>query len=303
MDGQINWHDLEIFHAVLDAGSFSAAARQLDLSQPTVSRHIEALEQKLGRELFTRARSGLEPSELALTLGQHAARMSEGMYAIQRTLDGEEEKPGGLVTLTLAHGFGSIPVALCLDDFHVEYPDISIDLKFGAVRNDLGRRESDIDVRWEKPSEAELISRSMGPLHFGLYASPRYLQRYGVPEGPEDLDEHMFPYGDPELMGLVIDSMVEYGFNPRRFPFRTSRNMMMTHVLGSMGITLSMAPVGLAPQNMTRVVPDYRWATQGMWLTMHSALRRNTRIRVVWERLVERLPAIIASTRGETETR
>ena len=74
MDEPLNWHDLEIFHAVLEQGSFSAAARELGLSQPTVSRHIEQLERTLGKELFTRTSTGLTPSELALDLGHYAGQ-------------------------------------------------------------------------------------------------------------------------------------------------------------------------------------------------------------------------------------
>ena len=129
MDEAINWHDLEIFHAVLEQGSFSGAARALGLSQPTVSRHIEALERSLGKELFARTGTGLEPSELALALGEHAARMNDGMYGIQRVLDGKEEAPRGVVTISLPHGFGGIPLALSLVGFHDHYPDIAIDLK------------------------------------------------------------------------------------------------------------------------------------------------------------------------------
>ncbi len=140
MDDPINWHDLEILHVVLEQGSFSQAARASGLSQPTVSRHIEALEQRLGKELFVRTSTGLEPSEIALTLGQHTAQMSEGMFAVQRTLDGKEEAPRGLVTVSMPYGFGGILLARALAGFHQRYPDISIDLKFGPPQSDLGPR-------------------------------------------------------------------------------------------------------------------------------------------------------------------
>ena len=97
MDEPINWHDLEIFHAVLEAGSFSGAARSLGLSQPTVGRHIEALERTLGKELFTRTSSGLEPSEIAQSLGKHAARpnlSTHGWFGLSRDLP----EPGSYIT-------------------------------------------------------------------------------------------------------------------------------------------------------------------------------------------------------------
>jgi DNA-binding transcriptional LysR family regulator len=297
MNGSINWHDLEIFHAVLEQGSFSGAARALGLSQPTVSRHIESLERTLGRELFTRNSSGLEPSELALSLADYAGQMSEGMFGIRRLLDDKEKAPSGTVTLSLPHGIGGIPLARSFDGFHDVYPDISIDLKFGPPQNNLGRREADIDVRLDRPSEPELISKGMGPVHFGIYATEDYLRRHGIPSEPADLNEHFLPYTDEYLMAPVLESLAEFGVNPRRFPFGCSGNTMLVQVLGNMGVTLNMAAVGLQLPGMKRLFPEYFWATPELWITMHSALRRNTRIRAVWDWLVEHLPEITAGTR------
>jgi DNA-binding transcriptional LysR family regulator len=297
MDEPLNWHDLEIFHAVLEQGSFSAAARELGLSQPTVSRHIEQLERTLGKELFTRTSTGLTPSELALDLGHYAGQMSENMFGIRRVLDGKEEIPEGVVTINLPHGIGGIPLARALDGFHDEYPDISIDLKFGPPQMNLGRREADIDVRLEDPSEPEVIVKSVGPLHFGLYGAENYLQRYGHPRQPSDLNDHYLPYTDEYLMEPVLESLRAFGVEPRRFPFRCTSNTMLVQVFGYMGVTLSMIPVGLEYASMERLFPEYHWETAPIWLTMHSALRRNARIRVVWEWLSKNLPEVTASTR------
>ena len=299
MSEQLNWHDLEILHAVLETGSFSGAARDLNLSQPTVSRHIDALERKLGKELFARAHGALQPSKLALDLGDHAAGMNEGMFAIRRVLDGVEEKPQGIVTINLPHGIGGIPVARSLEDFHHQFPDITVDLKFGPPQNNLGRREADIDVRLAEPAEPELICRCVGAVYFGLYATPEYLEQHGVPQKPEELNHHAFPEADDFLMGPVKKSLAEFGTEPQHFPFRCSGNTMLVQVLAYMGITLGLIPIGMGPAFMQRLFPDYRWEAPPLWLTMHSGLRRNAAIRAVWNWLVEQLPLVTARTRGE----
>jgi len=296
----INWHDLEILHAVLELGSFSGAARALGLSQPTVSRHIDGLERRLGRELFIRANGSLEPSRLALDLGEHIAGMNEGMFAVRRVLDGREEKPRGIVTVNLPHGIGGIPAARALDGFHDHFPDICVDLKFGPPQNNLGRREADIAVRMSEPGEPELVCRCVGALHFGIYASPAYLKHHGTPHRPEDLNEHFLPHADDFLMEQVLKSLADFGVEPRRFPFRCSGNTMLVQVLAYMGITLGMVPIGLEIMPMQRLIPDYRWEAAPLWLTMHSGLRRNAAIRAVWDWLVERLPKITAGTRRES---
>lgn len=299
MSDALNWHDLEILQAVLEQGSFSAAARSLGLSQPTISRHIEALERKLGKDLFTRGNGEIEPTRIALDLGEHTAGMNEGMFAIQRVLDGKEEAPAGIVTVSLPHGTGGIPLAKALEDFHLDYPDISIDLKFGPPQSNLGRREADIDLRMSEPNEPELVRYCLGNLHFGVYASDHYLNKHGAPQNIAELSEHYWPHADDFLMEPVLASLAPFGVAPQRFPFRCSGNTMLVQVLAYMGITLGMIPIGLEYAQMQRIFPEYCWRAPPMWLTMHSSLRRNTRIRSVWDRLVEHLPGIFALSRAD----
>ncbi|MEJ2533078.1 MAG: LysR family transcriptional regulator [Halioglobus sp.] len=298
MDEPINWHDLEIFHAVLEQGSFSGAARVLGLSQPTVSRHIEGLERRLGRELFMRNGTGLEPSEIALDIGHLVAQMGDRMFAIQRTLDGRETSPAGIVTVSLPYAFGGIVLATALDGFHLHYPDISIDLKFGPPQSDLGRRETDIDLRWDRPVEPDVITRGIGAFHMGIFASERYLERYGRPEKPKDLNDHCFPYVDEPLMGIILESMARLDIRPTRFLFRCSGNTMLAAVLCLQGNTLNLYPLSLEPPSLQRVVPEYRFISPDFWLTMHGGLRRNRPIRAVWDWLVEHLPVFFEQTRS-----
>lgn len=297
MAESLNWSDLEIFHAVLEHGSFSAAARELGMSQPTVSRHIEALERKLGRELFVRAPGGLAPSALARDLGQRTADMSEGMFAARRLLDGHREIPQGIVALSLPYGMGGLVLLQALKGFELAYPEVSIDLRFGPPQNNLGRREADIDLRWTEPTEPEVISLSMGTWHFGLYAAPEYLERYGTPHTAEDLNEHLFPYVEEGVMKIWLEALAEHGITPRRFPFRCTGNLLLQAFMGIDGRTLGAMPVNLHSPTTVRVLPELSIASPPIWLAMHSALRRNAAIRAVWDWLVEHMPRIMQMTR------
>jgi DNA-binding transcriptional LysR family regulator len=297
MDDPLNWHDLEIFHAVLEHGSFSAAARALGMSQPTVSRHVESLERRLGRELFVRAPSGLAPSALAREMGQRTADMSEGMFGVQRLLDGQLKEPQGIVTLSLPYGFGGIVLMRALREFHDHYPDVSIDLRLGPLQSNLGRREADIDLRWLEPAEPEVISRRMGHWHFGLYATDHYLRRHGIPQRITDLNDHAFPLADDAVMEFIVEQLAEHGVQLRRFPFRCTGNLMLNTLMSAESCTMGLLPNGLHPPAMIRVLPEFHIASPAMWLTMHSALRRNTPIRAVWDWLQEHLPPVMQATR------
>jgi DNA-binding transcriptional LysR family regulator len=297
MSEPLNWHDLEIFHAVLEHGSFSAAARTLHMSQPTVSRHIDALERKLGRELFVRAAAGLQPSELALRLRDAAAEMNEGMFTVRRLLDGAQSAPRGVVTLSIPFGIGNIIVAKALEGFHERFPDISIDLKLGPSQTNLGRREADIDLRWQEASEPDVISRALGSFETGLFASESYLRKYGVPRSAEELENHGFPWLDEAIMERFLPQLEQLGVRPRHFPFRCSSNFMVMMQLANLGLTLGYSPFGFLPPAMTRLLPAVRAVSPPLWLTMHSALRRNAPIRAAWDWLVERMPPVMQMTR------
>ncbi len=299
----INWHDLEILHAVLEQGSFSGAARTLGLSQPTVSRHIDGLERRLGKELFARANGTLEPSDLARNLGEHTTGMNEGMFAIRRVLDGAEEKPQGIVNLSLPYGFGGMVLVEVLADFHLHYPGISIDLKLGPPQSNLGRREADIDLRWQAPTEPEIVHKRLGSFHMGLFAAQSYIERHGEPRSHAELVDHYFPYADEGIMQLILDSLDEHGGRPGRFPFRCSGNLMLAATMSIMGVTINVFPLTLQPATLVRLLPAYHFTSPEFWLTMHSGLRRNSAIRAVWDWLVDRMPPLLARTRAEAEAR
>ena len=99
-------------------------------------------------------------------------------------------------------------------------------------------------------------------------------------------------------MEPVLKSLAEFGVEPRRFPFHCSGNSMMIQVLGYMGVTLSMIPIGMEYALMQRLFPEYHWEAAPLWINMHSSLRRNARIRMVWEWLIEHLPPTIENTRA-----
>jgi DNA-binding transcriptional LysR family regulator len=298
VNGAINWHDLEVFHTVLELGSFSGAARHLGLSQPTVSRRIEALERSLGKELFTRTATGLEASEIALAMAEHAGQMSAGMYGIQRVLAGTEDKPTGLVTFNLPHAIGSIPLLRSFNDFHQHYPHITIDLKSGPPQVNLGRREADIGLQPIEPREPELITKCIGGIHYGLYASPDYLAKYGVPRTAKDLEQHFFPTTNTFVHTPHLKSLEQFGAQPKLIPFGCSDNIHLLHLMGAMGLTLTSQAIGLQIPGMQRVVPEYHFESPDLWMSMHSSLRRNARIRVVWDWVTEHLPRVCAATRA-----
>src|SRR5580692_3195744 len=187
-DGAPDWDLYRSFLAVMDAGSLSGAARALDLAQPTIGRHIEALEEALGGQpLFTRSPGGLRPTETAQALRPHAQAMAAAAEALLRTASGEAEAARGVVRVTASHVMGAEVLPAILTGFHEAWPQITVELVLSDLQEDLLRRDADIAVRMARPTQAALTARRVGAVPLGLYAHRRYLEAHGVPQSFEDV--------------------------------------------------------------------------------------------------------------------
>src|SRR5579862_4697813 len=112
------------FLGVLESGSLSGAARALGIAQPTVGRHIEALEQALGgTTLFTRSPGGLRPTEAAQALAPHAQAMAAAADALVRTASGEAAGVRGVIRVTASEIVGAEILPAILTEFHEQYPE------------------------------------------------------------------------------------------------------------------------------------------------------------------------------------
>jgi DNA-binding transcriptional LysR family regulator len=178
---QPGWELYRSFLAVFRERSLSGAARSLALTQPTIGRHIDALEAALGMKLFTRSQAGLVATAGASALVPHAEAMAAAADALARAASGEDTEERGTVRVTASEIVGAEVLPPILTAFREKHPRIAIELVLSNRSQDLLRREADIAVRMVKPTQAALISRKLGVLHLGLHAHPRYLKEHGTP--------------------------------------------------------------------------------------------------------------------------
>ena len=158
-----DWNLYRSLLAVIDAGSLSAAARDLGLAQPTVARHIEALEAALGGgPLFTRSGAGLRPTRAAHTIAPIARAMASSAEALVRTAAGDAEQERGVVRITASQIVGVEVLPRILRDFHEDHPGIAIELALNNELEDLLHRDADIAVRMARPTQASLLARKVG---------------------------------------------------------------------------------------------------------------------------------------------
>jgi DNA-binding transcriptional LysR family regulator len=290
----IAWDHYRSFLAVVRQGSLSAAARTLSLTQPTLGRHIDELEQGLGAALFTRSPQGLSPTTTALELVPHAQAMASAALALARAASGETSAPRGTVRLTASHMIGVEVLPPILTSFREKHPDIVLELALSNRNQDLLRRDADIAVRMIRPTQSALIARRIGKVEIGLYAHRRYLKRAGTPKRVEDLAHHAMIGFDRDVS--LMQSAEVYGLPVTRelFQFRSDNEHAQLAALRS-GFGIAGAQHGIArrdPDLAPVLKSEIRFALE-MWLAMHEDQKLNRRVRLLFDFLAESLDAYV----------
>ena len=186
----MDWDRLRVFRVVAEAGSFTKGADELGMSQPAVSRQVAALEEALGVALFHRHARGLKLTEQ----GDHLYRAAQDMFTRLETartqMIDSTDKPFGDLRVTTTIGLGAAWLTPRLVDFVELYPDINLQLLLNDNELDLSGREADVALWLREPTQNDLIRKRLFTVHFHVYGSVAYLQKYGRPETLDDLDDH-----------------------------------------------------------------------------------------------------------------
>ncbi len=186
----MDWDKLRIFHAVADAGSFTHAGTELNLSQSAVSRQISALENDLRVPLFHRHARGLILTEQGEVLYRTAHDVYTKLAAAKTRLMDSKEKPSGELRITTTVGLGSVWLTPRIKEFMELFPDIQVQLLLEDEELDLSMREADVAVRLRRPTQPDLIQRKLFTVHHHIFASVDYVKKHGIPKSAEDLDKH-----------------------------------------------------------------------------------------------------------------
>ncbi|EHR70056.1 transcriptional regulator [Burkholderiales bacterium JOSHI_001] len=182
--------DLGFFSVLAGAGSLSAAARELGVTTPAVSKHLALMEQRLGLLLVNRStrRMGLTPEgELYL---EHARRILGEIDDMAQLLGVSKATPQGLLRVNATLGFGRSHVAPLISRFARKHPQVEVQLQLSVNPPPLTDDAFDVCIRFGAPPDARVIARFIAPNRRLLCAAPSYLARHGAPKVPNDLTRH-----------------------------------------------------------------------------------------------------------------
>lgn len=285
-----DWNRSRAFLVTAEEGSFSAAARALGTTQPTVGRQVAALEQELGVTLFERVGNTLELTSTGLDLVEHVRAMCEAATRISLAATGQSHSVEGPVSITASEAVAAYLLPPILADLRRAYPGIEVELVVSNQARDLRRREADIAVRNFRTTQPDLIARKLRETHAHFYASPAYIERVGPLTTPEDLrraDLFAFDRSDTMLDGLRALGLE---VTRRQFPIVTDNHLVQWELCKrGVGVCIMMEDVGQTEPCVRRILPDYPSIPIPIWLVCHRELHTSRRIRLVFDRLAKGL--------------
>jgi len=188
----MDWDKLKIFHTVAEIGSFTKASVILNLSQSAISRQIQSLENDLKIHLFERHARGLVLTDNGEYLYKTAHEVISKLKDIETTLGDEKDKLHGKLTITTVVSFGTTWLTPRIQEFMKMHPEIEIELIFDDKELDLSTRQADIGIFMRRPKQLNYIQRKLIDLHYHIYASTKYLEKFGHPKNIKDLNKHKF---------------------------------------------------------------------------------------------------------------
>lgn len=292
---ELDLNDVVVFARVVDTGSFSAAARSLNMAKSSVSRCVSRLEARLGTRLLQR-------TSRATVLTDAGSQYFEQVSAALTTLldasaaATEQTTPRGTVRITTPPGVGSEALPALIARFVAEYPEVEVEVDLSTASENPVDGGFDLAIRGGPQPDSSLVMRKLRDTTFRLYAAPTYLEHAGTPKTPADLAEHdcllflgrqgraKWPLIGPE--GLT-EVEVRGRINSNGLVF-----LRRAAIAGAGIALLPEVPGKYATQKnlLTHILEDHALVNNPLYLVYPSALHVPLRVRLFREFLLDHFP-------------
>ncbi|KIL97245.1 Transcriptional regulator LysR family [Paramagnetospirillum magnetotacticum MS-1] len=293
----MDWDKLRVFHAVAEAGSFTHAGEVLNLSQSAVSRQISALEESLNLPLFHRHARGLILTEQGELLYKTARDVFSKLAMTEALLTESRERAQGPLKITTTVAFGSLWLTPRIKDFLDAYPEISVTMVLFDGELDLAMREADVAIRMMPPRQPDLIQRHLLSMNYAVFASPAYIEKYGMPKSADDLDNHrIIVYGDDTRVSAPVSNvnwLLEAGASPDRprKPVLEVNNIYGIYRAVKSGLGIAAMPEYLRgeAEALVHILPELKGPKVEAYFVYPEELRHSKRITVFRDFLLSKI--------------
>ena len=227
---------MEVFVAVVEAGSLTAAAERFDLSSAMVGKHIRSLETQLSTRLLTRTTRRQSLTEIGRQYYEQCRRILADVKAAESLAEAMTSAPRGTLKVTVPLTYRVEVFSPAMTDYLNQYPEVSLELDLSNRVFDLVEEGFDAAVRIGRLPDSSLVARPLKPYRMRACASPAYLQRMGTPKTPADLLHHeclgFLHWGREGLWRLDGDAESDYQLRPGRFRANNGQALKMAALRG-----------------------------------------------------------------------
>jgi LysR family transcriptional regulator, regulator for bpeEF and oprC len=299
---------LRILVKVVQAGSFTRAADTLSMQKSHVSRVVAQLEAELGTKLLARTTRTLSVTEMGREVFERALGILGAVEDTTRLVQSTMLEPRGLLRLTCGVEFGMLAVARWIEEFLAAHPMVTADIEYTSRVLDLVHDGFDLSIRVGALSESRLVTRPLGHIEYGLFACPKYLQRHGPVDEPEQLKDHslvmfsggshrkgwhLVPQVDTHRESLTINGPARLRVN-NSFVVRDA----LLRSLGVGQLPLLIAAEPLTAGRLVPVLPDWKPLSAPVHAVYPSKRYLSPNVRAFVDLAVARFPYDSEAARG-----
>jgi DNA-binding transcriptional LysR family regulator len=289
------FEDIQAFIAVVDAGSFTAAANRLGAAKSAVSRRISALEQRLGVQLLRRTTRALNLTETGKRFYEHGARILADLEEAEAAVQQEHGELRGTLRFALPMSFGVRHMCGPIAAFSKKHPRVRFDLDLNDRRVDLIEDNFDVALRIGHLSDSTLIARRLFEIRTVVCASPNYLSIHGAPETPDDLQNHQClvysNLADPDRMNYKDADGIKGSVKVKVAMSASSGDFLLNAAAHGMGVVMQptfIAAESIRRGNLVPVLTDYSWPVSPAYAVYPPTRHLSYRVRAFIDFLVER---------------
>ncbi|WP_397452980.1 LysR family transcriptional regulator [Pseudomonas sp. NA-150] len=276
---------METFVCVVETGSFSAAARRLNVGQPAVSKTVAQLEERLSVRLLMRSTRGLTPTEAGLAFFERAKRVIDEANEADLAARGAGTSLTGTLRISAAVTFARLHILPHLGAFLDLHPQLDVDVILDDRSVNLVEEGVDVSLRMGVLSDSNLIARKIAECRRLVVGTPAYFERYGEPQSPADLINHqavIYSQGGGGTSWSFNNGDAEQTITVAGRVRVSAAEGVRIAVLSHLGFTLSsewMFTPELASGEIKAVLPDWHLPGMDLWAVFPSGRMASAKAR------------------------
>lgn len=280
----MNWDNLRYVLMVAKTGSIAAAARELSVNRTTVLRRISTFQENLNCRIFERGDHGYMLTPEAEKILDAAQEVENTLFDMQRQIAGRELRLEGELRVTTTDTLVASLIGPHLASFHRKHPHIVVEVIMTNRILDLSRREADIAIRPTQSLEEPLVGRRVADVHFGIYASPSYLDTYKS----SNITEHQWIGFDTSLQSTPPGKWLEASVPKEKVCFRGD-SFIALKIAAENGIGVTLLPhyLGNSSELLQQLPISVSELTTGLWLLTHPDLFRSAKVHAFMDHFEE----------------